>query len=607
MATATTSSAFVYTNLDQNRREIRLLTLQQGKLDDQPCCDIEVVSLTSRPKYVALSYVWGDEKDRASILLHDGQYSVTANLELALRYLQCIHNLERLWVDALCINQANPSEKGFQVRMMADIYSAAHRTYLWIGGPVYQSNAAIEAIGAIGSPDSKPWSSYMIFNIKQLLQRPYWTRVWMIQEAFYSKHAIVKCGYDEVDFNRFYDLVEMMDYIDSRPPAERCPENPGLKLFKFGRFPFKLLFRLCPRDRPRETPIKIDIFRWLNYSDGFASTLPRDRVFALLGIAFDSNRKDIISDYSAEKSDRQIFAEVTAYIMRRRSQTWYLLPLQMRQVGKVLDLPSWVPDWTIPAHANQIHPGPLGPQFCAGQDEAAWDRLRPRTEPLGEDYLGNPVQFRFSADFGVLILRALVIGRIVYALSVADGDRLVRDPAYKDKKWSITQLEVYNACQSWESRALTHPRSPYESSSALSEALWRTLMCDKCWDGTGPPPSDHGINYKEWKDAISGDDTNAATFDSPEEKQLLDFDFQVVTNCELRGLALTDEGYVGLVPSSTQSEDLVCVSEDGHVPFILRPEKDHYRWIGEAYVHGAMYGEAVRAGKVENVREFSIV
>ena len=591
---------FKYERLDPACQEIRLLRLQPGTLDDQPRCDIEVVSLQSKPDFVALSYVWGNEKNRKDILLRDDPSNVTANLELALRYMQCVKGLSHIWIDALCINQADHEEKALQVGFMADIYSNARTTYMWLGAPVYFSNVAMDSIRTIKTIPRKSWGNARLFAVAQLLARPYWTRVWVVQEAFYSRRAIVKCGHDEVDFNSFYDLVDFMDFHNSRPRTDRCPENPDQNLIRLYKFPFRLLFKLCTRDRPKETPIQIDMFRWLNYSDSFSSTLPRDRVFAFLNLAFVMDKKHIKPDYSITKSDRRIFSEVTAYIVRSRSPTQYLLPLQLRQVGKMLDLPSWVPDWTIPPHHDQIITGPKAPRHCAGQDDSMWKKLCPDLDPLGSDILNRPVQFRFSEDLETFIIRGAVVEKIAYAVSVADGDQLARKHNFRDKARSVIQREVLDACRDWEARAFGNHCNAYGSTAGLSDAIWRTMMSNKCQDGTSPPSADYGVCYEEWKDAVTRRDL---AINNP---KLIEFDTHVTTLCELRGFCLTEKGHVGLVPSTTREGDIVCIFQDGRVPVILRAEKDYHVWIGEAYIHGIMFGEALRAAEAIDVVVFQV-
>jgi hypothetical protein len=58
------------------------------------------------------------------------------------------------------------------------------------------------------------------------------------------------------------------------------------------------------------------------------------------------------------------------------------------------------------------------------------------------------------------------------------------------------------------------------------------------------------------------------------------------------------DGYIGIGDVMLESGDLVCILFGGNVPFILREVKGKYQFIGECYVHGIMWGEALREGKV---------
>lgn len=247
----------------------------------------------------------------------------------------------------------------------------------------------------------------------------------------------------------------VFNYHNSRPRTERCPKNPSQNLIRFLKFPFRLLFRLLDRDRPKESPIRIDLFRWLNYTDHFSSTLPRDRVFAFLNAAFVTDKKNIWVDYSSLKTDRRIFSEVTAYLARSRSPTQYLLPLKLQEVGKMQDLPSWVPDWTIPSYHDQIITGLKDYLHCAGQNDAIWQKLFPNTEPLAFDIQDRPVQFSFSTDFQSLFIRGAVIDNISFAVLTADGDNLARSPDFRKpgKLWYVAQKGIFEACRAWEDKA----------------------------------------------------------------------------------------------------------------------------------------------------------
>jgi hypothetical protein len=113
-----------YSALNQNKREIRLLTLLcSGGFEDDIRCKLDVVSLDETLTYTALSYCWGNQNERREILVNEKTVSVTKSLEIALRYARKDLQDMVLWVDAICINQENLKEKSYQVGMMGSIYA----------------------------------------------------------------------------------------------------------------------------------------------------------------------------------------------------------------------------------------------------------------------------------------------------------------------------------------------------------------------------------------------------------------------------------------------------------------------------------------------------
>ncbi|KAI8663912.1 HET domain-containing protein [Fusarium keratoplasticum] len=91
--------------------------------------------------YHALSYTWGppegdgsySSSDMRPILLNGRKFQVYPNLHDALVKLQDSLVTEYHWIDAICINQEDESEKAAQVSMMAHIYFSAAQVNVWIG------------------------------------------------------------------------------------------------------------------------------------------------------------------------------------------------------------------------------------------------------------------------------------------------------------------------------------------------------------------------------------------------------------------------------------------------------------------------------------------
>lgn len=124
-------TATLFTKLDG--RSIRKLHLLSGKWAEPVHCQLSIISLNDSPDYEALSYAWGDRRVTRNINVNGHVVPVTVNLEEALRQLRHTSTPRDLWVDALCINQLDITEKTHQVGMMADIYNRCTRVIIWLG------------------------------------------------------------------------------------------------------------------------------------------------------------------------------------------------------------------------------------------------------------------------------------------------------------------------------------------------------------------------------------------------------------------------------------------------------------------------------------------
>lgn len=72
-----------------------------------------------------------------------------------------------------------------------------------------------------------------------------------------------------------------------------------------------------------------------------------------------------------------------------------------------------------------------------------------------------------------------------------------------------------------------------------------------------------------------------------------------------RRVYTTRDGYIGLGPHLTQEDDLIYLIYGTVVPFIIRRRSDGgYSLVGESYVHGMMFGEAVGKGEKVEIELF---
>ncbi|KAF4956340.1 hypothetical protein FGADI_3917 [Fusarium gaditjirri] len=135
----------LYRPLNKDQREIRLLEILPNSLDGRVNCKLHTVPLTPDLYYTCISYVWGDPTVTEEIIVDGVPRLVTVTLSTALRHVKRhwteIERMSdpdldtskfRLWADAICINQDDLTEKLHQVSMMADIYSSAAMVLAWL-------------------------------------------------------------------------------------------------------------------------------------------------------------------------------------------------------------------------------------------------------------------------------------------------------------------------------------------------------------------------------------------------------------------------------------------------------------------------------------------
>lgn len=102
-----------------------------------------------KPEYKTVSYAWGDTTSSCSILI-DGK-----PLEIPTSAYQALDGVLRdgyqgaVWIDSVCINQADRQEREQQISMMGGevgIYSNGRLNIIWLGESDASTAKAIEAM-----------------------------------------------------------------------------------------------------------------------------------------------------------------------------------------------------------------------------------------------------------------------------------------------------------------------------------------------------------------------------------------------------------------------------------------------------------------------------
>jgi hypothetical protein len=145
-------------------------------------CDF--ADTTNFKPYTALSYAWGPPAPTSSILIDGVSYAIRENLYHALLVIRdkitgSRFDWKYLWIDAICINQENVSERNHQVGLMSRIYSRADLVLVWLGSEADNSTMAIELIQRLSQGTSDSGYAYQQFSnrtnliaVRALCRRP---------------------------------------------------------------------------------------------------------------------------------------------------------------------------------------------------------------------------------------------------------------------------------------------------------------------------------------------------------------------------------------------------------------------------------------------------
>jgi hypothetical protein len=221
--TASMSTAmYNYTTLN-TPHSFRLLRFDTSSvISDGICFTIEEYDRTNPdcPAYTALSYAWGDASVKEQIKLDGIPIPITANLHEALAHLKEMFPDIIIWIDAVCIDQDDPQERGHQVAQMGKIYSNAENVISWLGpgseeiGRLFSVVESIYRTHPPGTPFTFPANAYNNSEhqaaFDDFVSRKYWTRLWIVQEMVLATNVTLMCGKDTMQWHVFVTLFDQM-------------------------------------------------------------------------------------------------------------------------------------------------------------------------------------------------------------------------------------------------------------------------------------------------------------------------------------------------------------------------------------------------------------
>lgn len=317
---------FKYTSLDHNRKEIRLLqilpnndcrsTLTQDEHQDIRC---RLNHAPLRTGHISLSYRWAKSDPMKSIYINGQLFEVSLHLWNFLHVARRKFNsLDRLWIDAICIDQNNVEERNHQVPLMGEIYSNSRLVITWLGtycpGAQYVKSFRNNHVdSAVSSSFANPTidSSYPYINhndnefqdqeaLVDFFENEYWSRAWIVQEILLAQKGYVLVGTNELSWS---EILSCWKSINIRTRAGSDLSTTALNRIRSSRFK-NLAEAMGNANQPYVSVLAGEKWRWRDLLKGYGEQTCfdfHDRVYALRSLAFESGR--ITVDYNIGREE----------------------------------------------------------------------------------------------------------------------------------------------------------------------------------------------------------------------------------------------------------------------------------------------------------------
>ncbi|MCJ1266814.1 hypothetical protein MMC22_006699 [Lobaria immixta] len=554
--------------------------------------------------------VGGDASQKIWVTCNEQRLEVTKDLFTTILRFRQKDKTIRIWIDQLCIDQENLEERGNQVQLMRDIYSRAQTTIVWLGDAADQSALAFKHMEQLknrvqpifGKAVSNDIDADLVDVAKwkalaALLRRPWFGRMWILQELAVASSATIICGQQQILWEDFWDLISGLKTIGAWHKAFATSGSDELS-------PSFLYDRLSSIANIKEMVAKtrfIPLAEALKQSKWSLATDSRDKIYALLGICFGTH--GIVPNYT--RSATELYREVAKYLLFGHNNLnpstnsgHHIMGIlsEAESSDRRLSLPSWVPEWKAP----------LYDRFCSFTSDAGYKAAGDSI--VNFSLCDNPDQIRLSGK---------VFDTIDLMSSIAPYIQDVNPKVVKHLRSSLNRAESIAfsklSLSHWihESSFIATRCQRYPEGYLRENAYSRTLVGNKRPFAPHRGCLAHGSteeermrhyygHFRQFLDIICpGGVINTAEFSRlshllfPLEHGFHSFWETMVKVAEGRRFFATLGGYMGLGPPGMRPGDLLCVFLGGPVPWVIRKEGNEHVLIGECYTHGCMNGEVI--------------
>lgn len=314
-------------------------------------------------------------RHNVGILLNGYQFPVTANLESALRHTRHLLSHRMLWVDAICINQQDISEKERQISIMHQIYDQAERVIVWLGPAGDAGELGMTFAETLYSwvDNRRQWIEDEL-HFKQFLEldgtlsgiyrellvpalfaswtalfhilcRRWWSRAWILQELLVARDVTVFCGSSNIPWSIMVVAISVcwnVDYYytDSRIEIE-SPDGQAISHHMSRCYGLAAARVRRLEDDPRRALQPKDLDSWLVENRDRFCSLPHDKIYSVIGLLNPAIREKIRPDYTSP------ITTLYKFVVKRYVEASSRLSIicSSQHSAWQRDEPSWMPDW----------------------------------------------------------------------------------------------------------------------------------------------------------------------------------------------------------------------------------------------------------------------
>ena len=583
--------------LDTQSSQIRIFTLLPATSKDaklEGCLAVEQLSDT--PEYEALSYVWGDTPRDHTIHVNDSKFFVGRDLFEALLELRLSTESRRLWIDAICINQANVLERNHQVSQMRSIYSTASRVLIWLGVSDAQIREAMTILreheaDAQRLREDRSLLAAVKPGLEKLLRRPWFSRVWTVQELVVANmDPLAGCGDQWVPWDSIWHPFIHIHYDWG---------NTWTTFTEQERLALGFLMR-ARREFQRDSTISLkNLIKATNMHN---SLDPRDRIFALLGLIDSKTRPSIDVDYGLDKS--AVYQQATLAMLREGSALEFLF-------RHGTDRDRILPTWCIDFSRGKCGP-PKGKNISSGSSVLSWSEHAKILD-------GN-------VQLGTLALEGCSIGKVQRLLSsrlhISQEEDAVE--AYNAEEQLCERRNAVNMFILDVVNTFVRTLENLEASARIAQGVVRNTIVNgrttndilsKCRDYVASLEADNGFQYVQ--STATGLVPNCSDI-SPYSK--LDEDLDAVPDCpenplhSLKAMVdslpkdtilfTTENGHIGTAYHPIEEGDELCVLAGFDLPVLLRSDNDKHILLCPAEVDDLIHDIVKFSESWEDTRVF---